>query len=157
MSTNPISSISTCNDLAEGPTPVSANSINILSINDPSVNIIDGSRNNINTFNQITPRSRARNSQTSNLAQLQSIFPCQHPANPHMSSLGNRIQSFLQHMNTWVNSSRLQASIQELAAAGLYYIGKNSIYLSNLDDDNFMCIYCIYVPRLDRQLQRRQT
>ena len=54
----------------------------------------------------------------------EAIFPCLHPANPHMNSLKNRIQSFLQNMSTWVNSSQLKASIKELAAAGLYYIGK---------------------------------
>ena len=54
---------------------------------------------------------------------FQDLFPCRFPINPHMRSEEARLQTFLDHSNTWP-AFRISATPREIVEAGMYYLGK---------------------------------
>ena len=60
------------------------------------------------------------------------MFPCNNPVNPHMRSLQSRINTFNEHISAWPQH-RLASTPQDMATAGLYYLGTN---------DRVKCFYC---------------
>ena len=63
---------------------------------------------------------------------LQHMFPCTNPVNPHMRSIQSRLNTFNEHISAWPQH-RLAATPQDMATAGLYYLGTN---------DRVKCFYC---------------
>ena len=63
---------------------------------------------------------------------LYHMFPCNNPVNPHMRQLQSRLKTFDEHISTWPQH-RLTATPQDMATAGLYYLGTN---------DRVKCFYC---------------
>lgn len=57
-------------------------------------------------------------------SHLQSLFPCQYPANSLMTSKRARLQTFLNSDSPWKPLSHLQATPNDLAEAGLYFLGR---------------------------------
>ena len=60
-----------------------------------------------------------------------SQFPCEQPMNPHMRSIGDRYQTFIESEN-WPRE-RIAADPKLVADAGFYYLG---------DGDRAKCWYC---------------
>jgi len=60
------------------------------------------------------------------------MFPCNNPVNPHMRRLHSRLNTFDEHISAWPQH-RLAATPQDMATAGLYYLGTN---------DRVKCWYC---------------
>ena len=59
----------------------------------------------------------------SNVSNREATFPCNNPVNPHMSEENARLQTFRDRIDHWP-SHRIRATPQEIAHAGLYYLGK---------------------------------
>ena len=55
---------------------------------------------------------------------LHYMFPCNNPVNPHMRSLQSRLTTFDEHISAWPQH-RLASTPQDMATAGLYYLGTN--------------------------------
>jgi len=70
-----------------------------------------------------------RTNNQDSLQQRQITFPCRLPINPHMRSIEARIATF----DAGWNTETLQASVRELAEAGLFYLGTR---------DKMKCWYC---------------
>ena len=60
------------------------------------------------------------------------MFPCSNPINPHMRTLTARLLTFHDNTNKWPQE-RLAATPDDMAKAGLYYLGTN---------DCVKCWYC---------------
>jgi len=58
-----------------------------------------------------------------NISTREATFPCNNPVNPHMREENARLQTFRDRIDHWP-SHRIQATPQEIARAGLYYLGK---------------------------------
>jgi len=63
---------------------------------------------------------------------LKYMYPCNNPVNPHMRSLQSRLTTFDEHISAWPQH-RLASTPQDMATAGLYYLGTN---------DRVKCFYC---------------
>nr|CAB3267788.1 baculoviral IAP repeat-containing protein 7-A-like [Phallusia mammillata] len=74
----------------------------------------------------------SRNIETSTSSARESLFPCLDPVNSHMKRESARLSTFTGNRHNWP-SDRINASFQQFAEAGLYYLGSS---------DRVKCWYC---------------
>ena len=88
-------------------------------LNHSNESAIHRTRSNPTTIQSNNNISHQESNQPREDEQLQQLFPCRNPVNPHMRNIQSRLATY----ETGWPAERIQASSRELADSGLYYLG----------------------------------
>jgi len=73
--------------------------------------------------NTETPGHSMSTTASAVVRELNQVFPCTNPVNPHMRNLETRLQTFRDRADIWP-AHRIAATPEQMAQAGLCFLGK---------------------------------